>query len=401
MNNNFIKLAIISPGFMPVPAVKGGAVEQIITCILEENEKDHKFNIDVYTLDDSRLSDYSYKYTKLIKIKNKQKNLFFKVYFGLKNRICKLLGGKNWYYLMDKSMAKMYKSNYYDVVLFENNMNSFHYILPKLTTEKRYFHLHNDFNNDDKAKSLFKTKEVIKNANGMITVSNVLKEKLKYYGAKNVTTVYNPDLIKSNIRISNEHASKIRQKYGFDKKDIIVTYIGRLDKSKGPLELLKAMSEVKNPRVKCLIVGKFWLGSSDGRMYSKKIQEYISELGDKVKISGYVKHSKINEIYAISDIVVIPTQIEEAFGMVALEAVRSKVPVIASDSGALPEILGAKDCIIKRNGEFVCNLAKEIDRLASDRILRKKVIAVNFKYSQRYLVSRKKYFEEISKVIQG
>ena len=47
-----MKLAIISPGFVPVPAVKGGAVEQLIEYIVTANELYHKYDIDLYTVDD-------------------------------------------------------------------------------------------------------------------------------------------------------------------------------------------------------------------------------------------------------------------------------------------------------------------------------------------------------------
>ena len=47
-----MKLAILTPGFMPVPAVKGGAVEQLIEDIIVANESSHKYDIDLYTIDE-------------------------------------------------------------------------------------------------------------------------------------------------------------------------------------------------------------------------------------------------------------------------------------------------------------------------------------------------------------
>ena len=70
-----MKLAIISPGFVPVPAVRGGAVEQLITYIIEANEINHKYDIELYTVDDPQLIKKTYKYTKLIKVSKSKKDI--------------------------------------------------------------------------------------------------------------------------------------------------------------------------------------------------------------------------------------------------------------------------------------------------------------------------------------
>ena len=44
-----MNILIISPGILPVPAVNGGAVENLIEIFLEENEKYNKNNITVYS----------------------------------------------------------------------------------------------------------------------------------------------------------------------------------------------------------------------------------------------------------------------------------------------------------------------------------------------------------------
>ena len=47
-----MKLAIVSPGFVPVPAVKGGAVEQLIEYVINANEIYHKYDIYLYKIND-------------------------------------------------------------------------------------------------------------------------------------------------------------------------------------------------------------------------------------------------------------------------------------------------------------------------------------------------------------
>ena len=77
-----MKIAIIGPQGLPVPPVKGGAIETLIDVVLRENEKEKKLDIDVYTIYDKDAMEYSKKYKevnfiylckykKYIKLRNK------------------------------------------------------------------------------------------------------------------------------------------------------------------------------------------------------------------------------------------------------------------------------------------------------------------------------------------
>ena len=75
-----MKILIISPGYLPVPAINGGAVESLIDTIVNENEKQQKITITVIGINskndnnDLILNSTIYKYINnkslLFKIKN-------------------------------------------------------------------------------------------------------------------------------------------------------------------------------------------------------------------------------------------------------------------------------------------------------------------------------------------
>jgi glycosyltransferase involved in cell wall biosynthesis len=68
-----------------------------------------------------------------------------------------------------------------------------------------------------------------------------------------------------------------------------------------------------------------------------KVQRYVKKngLSDKVLFLG--KSNEINELLCYSDIFLLPSE-KESFGLVALEAMIHKVPVISSNAGGLSEV---------------------------------------------------------------
>ncbi|MGY0252249.1 glycosyltransferase [Limosilactobacillus reuteri] len=126
-------------------------------------------------------------------------------------------------------------------------------------------------------------------------------------------------------------------------------YVGRLEKEKGVDKLLEALLLLKNSKVKCLIVGDFLNKTKYGK-YWDNIRKMLIKLQGRVFLTGYVPNSDLVNFYAISNFTVIPSQWEEAFGLVALEAMKMKKAVIASDSGGLLEVLSPQGSIRCKKG---------------------------------------------------
>jgi len=92
------------------------------------------------------------------------------------------------------------------------------------------------------------------------------------------------------------------------------------------------------------------------------------DLTRHVSFSGYVEEAERKRLLSTASILVLPS-LEEGFGIPALEAMAIGLPVISSDRGALPEVIGDAGVLI--DPEDVRALAVAIERVLSDDHLRR------------------------------
>jgi glycosyltransferase involved in cell wall biosynthesis len=78
---------------------------------------------------------------------------------------------------------------------------------------------------------------------------------------------------------------------------------------------------------------------------------------------GYVPDADRERVYAEARVVVLPS-LDEGFGLPALEAMSAGVPVVVSNRGSLPEVVGAAGTLVDPND--VEGLASALIRLLSD-----------------------------------
>lgn len=127
---------------------------------------------------------------------------------------------------------------------------------------------------------------------------------------------------------------ELKKELGFEPDDFIVLVPRRLVKKNGVLYAALALKQIKDQKVKMIIIG-------DGP--EKEAILKAAQDDSRFKIMGWVAHQKIADYYHLSDAVLIPSikagQIEEATSISALEAMACAKPVIASAIGGLKEVI--------------------------------------------------------------
>lgn len=201
---------------------------------------------------------------------------------------------------------------------------------------------------------------VIHNVDTIISVSQ--------YTAKHVETYYPHAKNKLNI-IPNGVGPEFKPNPEAEREKKIL-FVGDFHPRKGVNILLQAFHTLKDLGWNLQLVGT--PGSA-----LDEVEQLIShlDLDQKVSISLNVSHETLINIYNKASIFVFPTQLEtEGFGIVALEAMSSGCPVIASNIAAIPEIVQhEKTGLLFPSGD-IDSLAYEISRLINDEKLRMKLV---------------------------
>ena len=144
--------------------------------------------------------------------------------------------------------------------------------------------------------------------------------------------------------------------------------VGRTsDRKKGILYLLRALRLLKNDRVpvRLSIVDEI---EKNDTYAADLVAEY--GIGDMVEFTGRLLPEELVRKYSESDIAVTAS-VYEGFGLPAAEAMACGVPVVATDTGALPEVVGRDGCCILVPPKDPQALAEAIKRLIGDEQLRR------------------------------
>ena len=190
----------------------------------------------------------------------------------------------------------------------------------------------------------------------------------------------------------------LRASLGFAPEDFVVLFCGRLEPDKGIQKLLEAMENIHDPRIKLLIVLSPFFGRTQQSPFLRKLEQQAETLGDRVRFTGYVPNDSMPEYYRLADLVCEPTLVEEAAGLVAVEAMGCGRPVLATRSGGMPEYLdGSQAVLVDRDGNVAGQLSFAIRMLYEHPDLRAQMSTAGAKTAQRYSSAR--FYDDFVRIV--
>lgn len=379
LNTDNMKIAIITSGILPVPAVQGGAVENLIDFYLDYNNRNKLHDITVYSVFNTSVESHPALKSKV----NHYKYIKTESYlYRFRRKIYSYFNKGVYDYFIEfffDNVCKQIKKTHYDVIILENRPG-YAVKLSRKTSTPIIAHIHFDFFSSSQSEILF---ERIK---GIISVSNFLYSKTSDRIKNKCITVYNGiDLSKFTI-MSNQARRIKRNHFLFKENEIILIYTGRISPIKGVKELIEAITLLNDKNIKLLIVGSPQFGKIEARdEYTDSVYKIASHIKDQIIFTGYIPYSDIPNLYSISDIAIIPSICNDAFPTSTLEAMATGLPLIVSNRGGLPEQVDTENAIlINTDKDFIINLAKAIHYLSYNESLRIKMGCESLRKSKKF-----------------
>ncbi|HEV3329863.1 MAG TPA: glycosyltransferase [Bryobacteraceae bacterium] len=177
-----------------------------------------------------------------------------------------------------------------------------------------------------------------------------------------------------------ERRQQVRRTLGLTKP--VIGYMGRLVEAKGLRVLMQAL-EALDPAIPWSLL---LLGSGE---WKGEIEQWAERFGwaDRVKIL-LARHDEVPNYLGAMDMLVAPSQTrsnwKEQFGRMLIEAFACGVPVIASDSGEIPYVVGDAGIILPEKD--VAAWTKSIELLLVDPALRQRLAEAGLQRVSRFSV---------------
>lgn len=351
-----MKIAILTCGILPIPAVRGGAVENLIDFYLEYNNRNKLHDITVYSPWDSKVKTHPalssdvnhYIYIDVTSLRAR-----------IKRRLYSYFHSNEYYnYFIEYHFERIYeklKKQDYDYIILEN-CPGYAFKLSRRGFHNQILHLHNDLLNSNS-----RYHDIIFNSlTKILTVSDYIRERVSTIQPSNkIQTIYNGiDLEKFTLK---KKFSVSRKSVDFSEEDFVIVYSGRINNEKGISELIDAMILLKEtPKIKLMILGSsFFDNTKSEDAFIQLLRNKAKEIEKQIVFTGFIPYNQVPDYLQLGNIAVLPSMWDEPFGLTIVEAMAVGLPLITTRSGGIPEICEGVATIVDRNN-IVNNLADTI-----------------------------------------
>ena len=196
--------------------------------------------------------------------------------------------------------------------------------------------------------------------------------------AEETKRVFNVSEDKLRVVYNGIDANLFRKREDVKKEpNSLIVVANTRDRKKGILYLLEALPLLKG-KVRLTIVDR---GAPNNEYAPSLVKEY--GLKEMVTFTGHLSAEELARRYSAAEIAVTPSTYE-GFGLPAAEAMACSVPVVATTTGALPEVVknGQTGILVPPRDPYA--LASTIKRLLSDEPLRRRMGAAGRERVKKY-----------------
>ena len=386
-------IGIIMGGVMPVPAVCGGAIETLIESIVKQYHPDDGFKLTIFSVCHKDAVEKARQYPN-VRFVWTHTNTFFNlskhaVFLGVRELTGKTIRVLQRHY---NEIAPVIQNEKFDLLIVEGGDEKAVLDIAKgYTREQLVFHAHVHF---------IPKPEVVRGFGHMIGVSEfVTREYMKVCNVPVKPHVLKNaiDIKKFNKPVSVDEKNKIRNRLGLSEDDFVILFVGRIMKIKGVMELMQAVTELNDQHIKLLIVGSANFGKWEFSPYANKVKKFYQKHQDQMIFTGYVDNNEVYQYASVADIQCVPTLVEEAAGLVLMEAMAEGLPSVVTRSGGVIEYIDENTSLIIDRKNIVENLKESILYMKEHPEVRKQLSENSRKKSIQY--DEPIYYQNFVKVI--
>ena len=385
------RVLLVPPPDLPVPAVQGGAVETLLTHLIRENEREGKLDLLCASVPDeaARRAAEGLQHTKMLYIARPHGHRRYWPMVFVERCLGIAAPYDPWYQKVQLSLALEPPGP--DLIVAEGgNLTQCSAISRMFGRRRCLAHLHGQTTCSPMMDTIY---------GGILALSEFIRDdylKNSTLDPKHAYIWYN--CVDTRRFCPGPPPLALRTRLGFGARDFVVLFCGRLDPDKGIHKLMEAMSLLPVPQIKLLIVGSPFFGRTQQSSFLRKLEQQARALGNRVQFTGYIPNEDLPDYYRLADLVCVPTLVEEAAGLVAVEAMACGRPVLATRSGGMPEYLEGSQAVLVERGENIADqLAWSIRMLYEHPALCAEMGAAGAKRAKDFSVER--YYNEFVRIV--
>lgn len=389
------QIGVIMGGVMPVPAVCGGAIETLIESIVRQYSGQEPFRLTIFSVYHKKAVEEAKKYPD-VRFVWTHTNTFWNlakhaVFMAVRDITGKTIRVLQRHY---NEIAPVIQREKFDLLIVEGGDELAVLDIAKgYKAEQLVFHAHIHY---------IPKEPVVKGFGHMIGVSEFV---IKEY-EKACKTPVKTHLLKNAIRVERfcktvlqSQKQEIRGKFGLSEQDFVILYVGRIMRIKGVLELMQAVVDLKDPHIKLLMVGSANFGKGAFSPYERKVKKLAKQNSDRIIFTGYADNSEIYQYASVADVQCVPTLVEEAAGLVLMEAMAEGLPLIATRSGGVTEYVDTDAALLIEREQVADHLKQAICYLKDHPDVRRRMSEAGRSKSKDF--DEPVYYQNFSELVQN
>lgn len=338
-----MKVLLIATEKLPVPPVRGGAIQTYIEAVAPLLARQHAVTVLGVT-------------DELLPAEESRGGV----------RYVRVTGGDLETY--GRGVSEFLNRERFDLIHLFNRPRIVSVVRAAAPESRLLLSMHNDMFNPEKIGAV-EGQAAVEQVERIITVSDYVGRKLSSFypdAAPKCRTVYSGVDLTRFTGPGGSEASRVRaalrRENGLEGKRVIL-FVGRLSAKKGADILVRAMEEVvrRHPDVALVLVGSKWYGEDRVSDYVGYVRALAARVKVPVVTTGFVNQDQVHQWFWAGDLFVCPSQWEEPLARVHYEAMAAGLPIVTTDRGGNPEVVrGAGNGLVVEMPEDPRALARAI-----------------------------------------